>query len=194
MQAARFGKNPEVLNVLIKAGADTNAKNNKGETALDLAKGKPEFESVLKAKDTSPRAPISAEDFFKLCQSGTPQEVEAAIKAGADANAKDALYGWTPLIFATLNNKNPEVVSVLIRGGADANFKMENGLTVLMYAAVSGSAEVLNALIQGGSDVNAKDNMGRTLLTFAAEKNVPEIVSLLLASGATVSESDVEQA
>ena len=29
--------------------ADVDAKDNDGDTALDLAKGKPEFESILKA-------------------------------------------------------------------------------------------------------------------------------------------------
>ena len=33
-------------------------------------------------------AAMSADDFTELCQSGTPQQVQAAIQAGADVNAK----------------------------------------------------------------------------------------------------------
>ena len=34
---ASLYENPEILTLLIKAGADVNAKNNNGETPLDLA-------------------------------------------------------------------------------------------------------------------------------------------------------------
>jgi len=45
---------------------------------------------------------------------GTPQEVEAAIQAGADVNAKDG-GGMTPLMYAAQYNNNSEVLNVLIK-------------------------------------------------------------------------------
>ncbi|MDR1965576.1 MAG: hypothetical protein LBQ36_02595, partial [Synergistaceae bacterium] len=41
-------------------------------------------------------AAMGDEEFFKLCQKGSPAEVQAAIKNGANVNARDN-YGQTPL-------------------------------------------------------------------------------------------------
>ena len=38
MQIAAYGPNPETLELLIKKGANVNAKNQSGETALDLVR------------------------------------------------------------------------------------------------------------------------------------------------------------
>jgi len=68
-------------------------------------------------------AAMSEEEFFELCKSGTPQQVEAAIKAGADVNAKNN-DGRTPLNFAVQDNKyfarsnEVEIVPLLLRAGA----------------------------------------------------------------------------
>jgi len=37
--SVRYNDNPEIVAVLLKAGADRKAKNNNGETALDCAPG-----------------------------------------------------------------------------------------------------------------------------------------------------------
>ncbi|MCL1876337.1 MAG: hypothetical protein FWF87_08790 [Synergistaceae bacterium] len=50
-------------------------------------------------------AAITANEFIDLCQNGTLQQIEEAIKAGADVNAKEA-GGFTPLMLATYYNKN----------------------------------------------------------------------------------------
>ena len=42
---------------------------------------------------------MSADDFLELCKSGKIQEIEAAVKAGADVNAKNN-NGVTPLMKA----------------------------------------------------------------------------------------------
>ena len=54
--------------------------------------------------------------FLELCKTGTLWEVENAINAGANVNAKNQ-NGLTPLMAATANS-NPEVVTTLIRNGA----------------------------------------------------------------------------
>jgi ankyrin repeat protein len=168
-------------------------------------------------------AAMNLEDFFKLCESGTPQEVVAAIKAGAGVNSEDdygetslttaARYNNNPevsnilikagadsstvklaLMWAAWHNSNPEVLSILIKAGADVNAKDWLGWTPLMLAArYNDNPEVLRVLIKAGAKINAK-NDGKTPLSFAVEKNSPEIVSLLLTSGANVSKEDVRRA
>jgi ankyrin repeat protein len=56
------------------------------------------------------RAAMSDRDFIELCKSGSLEEIQAAIKNGADANAKDNA-GWTALMMAVLSKAEPEVTS-----------------------------------------------------------------------------------
>ena len=59
-------------------------------------------------------------DFFELVATGTPIQVQEAIKAGADLKAQ-AKYGRTPLMAAARYNQNPKVITVLLAAGADVN-------------------------------------------------------------------------
>ena len=62
---------------------------------------------------------MNASAFIDLCKGGTPKEIEAAIKAGADVNAK-ASDGKTPLNLAAKKN-GPEVLSLLLEAGASVS-------------------------------------------------------------------------
>lgn len=87
-----------------------------------------------------------AASFFDICRRETPQEVESAIKAGADVNAKDE-SGLTALMYAARFNDNPEVIQVLVKNGADVNAKNKNSETALRLATVYNSnPEVITAL------------------------------------------------
>ena len=48
MAAADHNENPEVITTLINAGADVNAKDNEGYTALDVANEKLKGTDALK--------------------------------------------------------------------------------------------------------------------------------------------------
>ena len=52
-------------------------------------------------------------NFFELVKTGTLEEVNNAIKAGADVNAQDE-YDMTPLMYAAWNNQNPEIIKLLL--------------------------------------------------------------------------------
>jgi len=203
MLAAEHNENPDVLSVLIQAGADVNAMSYYGETPLMLAaehNENPDVLSVLIQAGADVNAKNPKEDSTPLMDAArrnkNPEVLSVLIRAGAEVNEKD-IVGSTPLMWAAGDN-SAEILNVLIQAGADVNAKSDAGWTPLMEAAWQNSAEVLNALIKAGAEVNAKaDNgwaSGWTALSFAAEKNKPEVVSLLLASGATVSENDLELA
>ena len=149
------------------------------------------------AKDTPKTAPlpVDAEEFFDLCAQGAPQQIEAAIKAGAAVNAKN-IDGWPPLMVAAANNENPEVLSVLIKAGAAVNAQDEDGWTPLMRAAAkNNNPEVSSVLIKAGAAVNAKANDGTTPLIFAATNNQnPEVLNVLLKAGASVDAKDANGA
>lgn len=91
---------------------------------------------------------------FQLARDGTLDEIQAAIAAGADVNARDA-YGQTPLMYAAGAN-SPAVIEALIAAGAEVNAHSGAGWTALMYAARDNPHPgVLIALLEHGADPNA---------------------------------------
>jgi ankyrin repeat protein len=74
-----------------------------------------------------------AEDFFELVKDGSSEEVQKAVNAGANINARDK-YGYTPLMDASYGNENPEVIEVLLESGAGINARDKDEGTHVKYA------------------------------------------------------------
>ena len=149
----------EQVETAIRNGADVNARNDDGETALMLAAGY-----------------------------NGPEVVSALLRAGADVNAHNAdVGGSTALIYAaTTNIANPKVFSILLEAGAEVDAKYKNGETALIRAAPSATPEVLSVLLNAGADVNAQTREGGSALMGAAQWNKPEAITLLIEAGAYV--------
>jgi ankyrin repeat protein len=180
-----------IVAALVKAGADVNAKDADGWTAMTYAvrNNKPEVVTILEqAGATETQAMVEKaiktreinDQFLKLCKTGTPQEIQAALKAGADVNAKNE-DGDTALMFAARYNNDPEVISVLVKQGADVNAQFAE-CTALMYAAMySKNPEVVDRLVKSGADVNVMGYEGSTVLDFAQSNENKEVVSEIVA-------------
>ena len=81
--------------------------------------------------------------------------------------------------------KKTLIVDLLIQHGANVNDTLENGYSMLMYAASFGSYDVLACLLKHGANVKQTRKIdGMTPLMFAAFNGQPEKVKLLLDSGA----------
>jgi len=75
-------------------------------------------------------------------------------------NAQDSNEA-TPLVWA----KTIEMAQLLIEKGADVNYKSSGqGMTPLLFAAMSGNKEMVEFLIAKGADVNAKSKGGISVL------------------------------
>ena len=145
-----------------------------------------EDHAKLLAAETEKEAAMRADEFTLLCSEGTPRQIEAAIEAGMDVNAKGN-DNMTPLISAAGKN-DAEVINILIKAGADVNAEYNTGLTALMHAAwFNNNPEVLSALIKAGADVNAKNDQGWTALMLAAWYNTnPGVLKALIQGKADV--------
>mgnify|MGYP000276209955 CR=1 FL=1 len=106
--AAETNTNPEVMEVLLKAGADIEVSDKYGETPLLLA--------------------VDGEIVME-----NPEVIDALLKAGADVNAKD-VDGRTPLSRAVEFSANPEVIEALLKVGANARAKDKEGKTAADHA------------------------------------------------------------
>jgi len=76
---------------------------------------------------------LFAQSLFDLVKMGTPEQVQAAIKSGAQVNDSDTL-GQTPLMHGAECNENPDVITTLLKAGADAKAKSIEGKTAFDYA------------------------------------------------------------
>ena len=129
--------------------------------------------------------------FFNLVMSGTQQEVQTAIKRGANVNARDTAE-MTPLMYAVVSNQNLQVVTTLLEAGAGVKDHDKDGFTALMLAARSNqNLQVIKTLLEAGAEVNAQDREGDTALTLAATSNQnPEVITALLNAGADAGAKD----
>lgn len=139
-QAAEAGSRLFVW-FLLKRGADVNARDGFGRTALHLA-----------------------------CEShhGSSQRVtELLLKNGAEINSQTN-SGETALHVACWV-KDRELVDVLLKKRADVNLTDQNGMTPLHVVAHSrgNESDMASSLLQSSANVNAVDSIGRSPLHWA---------------------------
>jgi ankyrin repeat protein len=120
IEAAQAGDTAKVKK-LLEQGADVNAKDEYGGTALMWAAGK-----------------------------GHTEMVNALIDAGADVNAK-MKGGWTALMFAAEEGYTGIVEILIGKGADVNVKGTFTGLTALMLAAEEGHTEIVDLLKQAGA-------------------------------------------
>ncbi len=145
----------DAVRALLQGGADANAAQSDGMTALHWAAARND-------------ATIA----------------RALLYAGATVQARTRLGGYTPLHLASRAGSR-EVVDVLVAQGADVDAYTATGVTALHFAADADAAAVAAALLAGGADVDARDDFSqRTPLMFAAVRGADAAARVLLDAGA----------
>ncbi|MBA8666888.1 ankyrin repeat domain-containing protein [Holosporaceae bacterium 'Namur'] len=87
--------------------------------------------------------------------------IRAFLEKGADINAQDVKYGYTPLMYSILYNKQKSY-NYLITKGADLNIRSNDGKTVAHLAAIANNIKAFELLIDYGVDPNIHDNQGNS--------------------------------
>lgn len=145
----------EAVRALLRDGADVNAAQGDGMTALHWA-----------------------------AQNGDGELAEVLIYAGANLEAVTRVGAYTPLHLASKTG-HVTVVRRLLGAGADPNTPTATGVIPLHFAAGAGSPETIRVLVDHGADANAREGAyGQTPLMFAASYGRVEAVEALLSRGA----------
>ena len=147
LDAARNGKAEEVC-ILIAEGADVNAKNDWGWTALQLAASKGDSETVKLLADNDARIDEKGRYGTALhlaVAGGLVEMFNLLILMGADIHAMNC-SGQTPLHLAALEG-HTGIVYALIWKGANVNAMDEHGFTALDCALMNEHRQTAAVLI-----------------------------------------------
>lgn len=174
-----------MMQALLRAKMDVDAKTRRGVTALMLA-----------------------------CKTGDIKRFELLLEEGASVLMTNN-EGWSALTFATRwghrdmvtwllrSSTLPQIdldralmvasthghcnfIRALIRAGANSKTAAEDQTTALMFAARGGHLKAARLLIKGGAAVNARKADGTSSLLLACSRGFKKVTRLLLDNGATV--------
>jgi ankyrin repeat protein len=164
----------------LKAGADPNAAQGDGLTALHIAAqtGNLEITRILVGARASVSAKTRLGDYTPLhlaAGGGHTTVVRALIDAGADVNAVTTYTGVTPLHLAAKAVGGETVVKTLIERGATVNAReAAAGQTPLMFAAAAGRAGSVRELLRGGADAKLQTEVMDVVKQLAVDRKAGE--------------------
>ena len=168
--------------VLLAAGADPSALNDRGEPAGPGNCGNWHRRSFAAA--AVPRRL----DVLPLLTTPVLSDYAKCVAAGADIAARDA-GGHTVLHHAAAAADTP-AIALLLDAGAEADVRAPDGTTPLHAAVRAGRADVATMLLRRGADVNVAGDGGTTPLHVAARNGRLAVVHALLEGGADVNVLD----
>ncbi len=149
--------NREVVELLLRKGADIEAKDYSGATALHLAAAKGDIGSaellLTHGADITAQTKSGATALHLAAESGCEVIVKLLLDRGADIMAED-YSGWTALhkaAFGSLSSRfwwsdNVKVVHLLLERGADVTARNHEGNTALQL--VTGKRSTVEELLK----------------------------------------------
>ncbi|XP_041573916.2 CARD- and ANK-domain containing inflammasome adapter protein-like [Taeniopygia guttata] len=199
--------------MLLEAGASTEGKDERGQTALSYAVSQgsentakvlleagatvdsntverafnsdhPSISKILLEYSKDLSADIMELALFRAVQKNQHSVVAALIDRGTDINAHNKKH-YTPLLLACEMGK-VESAEVLMEKGANLGIRTPAADTALHLAVQAGAASIAGLLLSKGMDTNLRNQAEETPLHFAALHNHGALVGLLVGAGARV--------
>ncbi|TRM59680.1 hypothetical protein BD626DRAFT_572363 [Schizophyllum amplum] len=165
-------RKPEIVDVLLTAGASTGIRNEQGETALFLAVCTAYYK-------------IYYDDFIIP----STETVRLLLAAGADTNIVNNT-GHTLLGRAVIHYSTDNVV-LLLDAGATVNVHDTDGRTPLHLASAHCKEYMTRLLLDAGADVNVSDKTGRTALSWLPSPSEDALGLFWLTSRSTCAPVDI---
>jgi ankyrin repeat protein len=180
VMAARTGVVPRVQ-ALLEQGASVNSRDRNGDTPLNLAAAKGNAEMVavlLKAGADVNLANVAG--VTPLMGAGLAANegiFRALMAAGAQAAPLDRVHKNAATYAAASGCTG--CLSELVKAGVQVNARLENDLTLLMWAAAYGHESTVRLLLEHGGDRRDRDARGKTAADMAREGNHLALARLL---------------
>jgi len=199
---AKPDNNPEEqikkASYLVKNGANINAADDDGNTALMYAVGN-QADNRFILNLINDGANINAANkmqetalWIAVRQEKEPATLKLLLEYGADPNIKD-VKGETPLWYQLRTNGNEQITRALLRGGADVSITNAAGDIPLWYAINKGYSFMIieNIIMATQDDIDLRNENGDTPLLYAVKHEFPaSTVKLLLSKGADANAKD----
>jgi ankyrin repeat protein len=185
--AARNG-HEGVARLLLQKGADVEARNHDGVTALHLAAANGHVSTAqllldhgmpITVQDKRGRTPLHA-----TANHGHVNVASLLLDRAVDVDVKDGC-SWTPLHNASRTG-NESVVKLLLNRNASVKIRDREGLTALQHAAWNGHASCVLLLLRKGANIESRALDGWTPLQSAAWNGHEECVKILLQEKANI--------
>ncbi len=180
--------NPQIIKLLIDAGADVNQTDALGRSplhhAVSIGNPNPVTVEFLLKNPNAEDEPLKQGALEALQPSNpNPQIIKLLIDAGADVNQTDVL-GRSPLYYVVLSESPDfEIIKLLLKYGAAMQTEDFDVLDMLV-SMKNPNLEVIEFLLQNGANPNVVNYAHKSpLMTASADGNVA-LVRLLLANGA----------
>lgn len=157
---------PEVVEALLKAKADPNARNHLA-TALQSGNTQDIALKLLKAGarlDTAGSFPG-----HKAAKYGSDDVLRLLKERGLDM--KETNDTGSSLLHIAAENGKLKTVELLLQEGIDIDLRDGGGATALHRAAQNGHAAVVSKLLEAGARPDIEDNQKMTALVWARQEN-----------------------
>ena len=171
--------------LILKAGANINAKDADGMTALmhaaNFARDKVTKLLLKHGADVKIRDSSGKTALMYAAAHEKDDVARLLLEHGADVNAKDK-SGNTALMFAAgqeeqyITIENDKVVRLLLEHGAEVDAKNESGETALMVAASNGYEKTVTLLLEHGADADLRNADGKTARELAARESITNLL------------------
>lgn len=190
--AVRCGGGPELLELLLRHGADLALRPRVGENELFSA-----FEIALRSDNCAAAQVLAAagarldnvhpggrHTLVYLAERGSAEALRIALAAGADPNlrAQDGTHEF-PLAWGACIANRPELLALLAGAGARLDSRSSFGAGLLHAAAERDAVGCAQWLLAQGLDPHLADGEGFTPLHVAAAAGAPGMIELLLGVG-----------
>ena len=182
MYAALYAR-PQMIDLLLRAGADFKYRDANGLTALVLAAHSYESAKILidAGADVNAKSKIGITPFMTAAAyPGNAALLKLMIEKGADVEA--SALGGTALTLAVLTGDAGNT-ALLLQRGADASVAGPGGFSALHFAVMRGDRHMVQLLLDAGANAKLQTANGEDVLERYGFWNDPVLVRILLERG-----------